>query len=100
MMDQQEVTRNLYKAEFNLPKNLHKLSGKTKLGAAGLKTLRGINGSLQWLVTNTRIDLAAKVSLSASETSNPTIGSLQRANKLIRQAQRDDTLPIHIHAIP
>ena len=97
---QREFTRNPHKAEFYIPKNLHKLSGKTKLGAAGLTTLRGINGSLQWLVTNTRIDLAAKVSLSASETSNPTIGSLQRANKLIRQAQRDDTLPIHIHAIP
>ena len=76
VMDQQEFTRNLYKAEFNLPKNLHKLNGKTKLGAAGLKTLRGINGSLPWPVTNTRIDLAAKVSLSASETSNPTVGSL------------------------
>ena len=25
-------------------------------------------------------------------------GSLQRANKLIRQAQRDDTLPLHIHS--
>ena len=99
-MDQQEFTRNLYKAEFNVPKNLHRLNGKTKLDAAGLKTLRGINGSLQWLVSNTRIDLAAKVSLSASETSDPTIGSLQRANKLIRQAQRDDALPIHIHAIP
>ena len=78
IMDQQEYTRNLYKAELNVPKNLHKLNGKDKLDAAGLKTLRGINGSLQWLVSNTRIDLAAKVSLSASETSNPTIGSLQR----------------------
>ena len=46
------------------------------------------------------MDLAARVSLSASETANPTIESLQKANKLIRQAQRDDTLPIHIHAIP
>ena len=71
-----------------------------KLDATGLKTLRGINGSLQWLVSNTRVDLAARVSLSASETANPTIESLQKANKLIRQAQRDDTLPIHIHAIP
>ncbi len=51
-------------------------------------------------MSNTRIDLAAKVSLSASDTANPTIASLQKANKLIRQAQRDDTLPIHIHAIP
>ena len=66
----------------------------------GIKSLRGINGSLQWLATNSRIDLAAKVSLSASETANPTIESLQTANKIIRQAQRDDALPIHIHAIP
>ena len=67
--------------------------------ASGINTLRGINGSLQWLVSNTRVDLAAKVSLSASEAANPTISSLQKANKLIRQAQRDDTLPIHIPAI-
>ena len=100
MMDQQEFSRNLYNAEFNLPKKLHRLNGKVKLDAKGLKTLRGINGSLQWLVTNTRIDLATNVSLSASETANPTIESLQKANKLIRQAQRDDSLPIHIHAIP
>ena len=99
-MDQQDFARKLYQAEFNLPKNLHKLNGKLKLDASGLKTLRGINGSLQWLVSNTRVDLAAKVSLSASETANPTIASLQKANKLIRQAQRDDALPIHIHASP
>ena len=99
-LDQQDFTRKLNQADFNVPRNLHRLNGKTKLDAAGLKTLRGINGSLQWLVSNTRVDLAAKVSLSASETANPTIESLQKANKLIRQAQRDDSLPIHIHAIP
>ena len=44
--------------------------------------------------------LSAKVSLSASETANPTIGSLHKANKIVQQAQRDDSLPIHIHAIP
>ena len=46
------------------------------------------------------MDLSAKVSLSASETANPTLGSLQGANNIVRQAQKDDTLPIHIHAIP
>ena len=99
-MDQQEFTAKLTTAELNLPKNLHKLNGKNKLDAAGLTTLRGINGSLQWLSTNSRVDLSAKVSLSASETANTTIGSLQKANKIIRQAQKDDSLPIHIHAIP
>merc|ERR1712155_261218 len=99
-MNQQEFTTKLSTAEHSLPKNLHRLNGKDKLDATGLTTLRGINGSLQWLATNTRVDLCAKVSLSASETSNPTISSLQKANKIIRQAQKDDALPIHIHAIP
>merc|ERR1712155_267601 len=99
-MNQQEFTTKLSTAEHNLPKNLHRLNGKDKLDATGLTTLRGINGSLQWLATNTRVDLCAKVSLSASETSNPTISSLQKANKIIRQAPKDDALLIHIHAIP
>ena len=98
-MDQQDFVRKLHQADFQVPKNLHKMNGKSKLDAHGLKALRGINGSLQWLVSNTRVDLAAKVSLSASETANPTIASLQRANKLIRQAQHHETLPVHIHAI-
>ena len=99
-MDQQEFTSKLSTAEFNLPKNLHKLNGENKLDATGLKTLRGMNGPLQWLATNSRVDLCANVSLSASETANPTIESLHKANKIIRQAQADDTLPIHIHVVP
>ena len=86
--------------DFNLPKGLHIINGKNKLNARGLKSLRGINGSLQWLSTNSRDDLAAKVPLSASETANPTIESLQQANKIVRQAHPDDPLPFHIHAIP
>ena len=77
-MDQQEFTRKLTTTEFNLPKNLYKINGNNKLDSTGMNSLRGINGSLQWLATNSRIDLAAKVSLSASETSNPTIESLQK----------------------
>ena len=79
---------------------LYKMNGKSKLDASGLKSFRGINGSLQWLCTNSRVDLSAKVSLSASDTAHPTISSLEKANKIVRQAQRADTLPIHIHAIP
>ena len=77
-IDQRELTRKLFNADFQVPKNLNRLNGRNKFDATGLKTLRGVNGSLQWLVSNTRVDLAAKVSLSASETSNPTVGSLQR----------------------
>ena len=59
-----------------------------------------MNGSLQWLVTNSRPDLSARVSLSASATSNPTYGDLQTANKLIRQAQRYKDIPLVIQHIP
>ena len=52
-MDQQDFTRKLYSADFHIPKSLHKMNGKNKLDANGLKTLRGINGSMQWLVSNT-----------------------------------------------
>ena len=90
-MDQQEFTRELSTAEFNLPKLLYKMNDKTKLDASGLTSLRGINGSLPWLCTNSRVDLSAKVSLWASEAAHPTISSLQTANNIVRQAQRDDT---------
>ena len=80
-MDHQDFVSKLSTTDFNLPRNLHILNGKNKVDAAGLKALRGMDGSLQWLATNSRVDRCAKVSLYASETSNPAIESLQKANK-------------------
>ena len=87
-MDQEEYTKSLNEANFDPPPNFNKQETSRRLDGKGLKCLRAINGSLQWLVTNSRPDLSARVSLSASATSNPTYGDLQSANKLIRQAQR------------
>ena len=98
-MDQEEYTKSLTEANFLLPSYLQKEQATRKLDGQGLKCLRAINGSLQWLVTNSRPDLSARVSLSASATSNPTYGDLQSANKLIRQAQRYKELPITIQRI-
>ena len=61
-MTQGKYTRSLTRANFSIPAGLHKIPEKQKLDAKGLKCLRGINGSMQWLVSNTRIDLAARVS--------------------------------------
>ena len=47
VMDQQEFTRKLSTAEFNLPKHLYKINCKTKLDAAGLK----IASWNEWLIT-------------------------------------------------
>ena len=98
-MDQEEYTKQLHKQE-HVPPNFNKTSPKTKLDKEGHKCLRGINGSLQWLVTNTRVDLSARVSFSASASASPTYADLSYANKLLRQAQRDCALPLIIHAIP
>ena len=87
-------------ADFNLPSDLKKQEAARRLDGTGLKFLREVNGSLHWLVTNSRPDLAARVSPSASATSNPTYGDLNTANKLVRQAQGYKELPIKIQSIP
>ena len=76
------------------------MNPKSTLDRRGEKTLRGINGALQWLVTNTRIEMAARVSFSSSVTSHPTVEELLYANKLVRQAIQDANTPVYIHSIP
>ena len=99
-LDQEEYTKSLTEANFELPPYMKTQSATKKVDGKGLKCLRAINGSLQWLVTNSRPGLSAKVSLSASATANPTYGDLQAANKMVRQAQRPKEVPILRQSIP
>ena len=46
-----------------------------------IKKLKGILGSLQWLVAQLRFDISFQVSSLQSET--PTVGTLLRANKCL-----------------
>ena len=73
-MDQQGFIRKRLAVGFNLPRNMYKPNGN-KLD---VNAPRGINGSLQWLSANSRVDFSAKVFLSASETAHPTISILQQ----------------------
>ena len=98
-MDMKEYTSKMAQADYELPKNLNRMDSKMKLSSYLVKSLRGINGALQWLTTNLRMDLAARVSLSASEIANPTIASLQTANKMIRQAQREENMTVTFQSI-
>ena len=100
MLNQHEVDQKLFTVDVHILSRLRNIDVKSKLGAAGLTTLRGVDSSLQWLVSDPQTELGGNISLSASCSSNPTIGSLQRANNRIRPVQRDDTLPINMHAIP
>ena len=74
--------------------------GSAKLGPRDLRHLRGANGALQWLVTNSRIDLAARVSISASAVSDPRAEHLSEAHKILRQAHRYSDVPMVIQSIP
>ena len=98
-MSMQEYTEKMAAADYDLPKNLSRIDGNTACSASQLKSLRGINGALQWLTTNLRLDLAAQVSISASEISSPKISSLQKANKIIRQAQGHLTMKLTFQSI-
>ena len=54
------------------------------LSSHGVKQLRSGNGALQWLVTNTRPDLAASCSLSQGNVQSAKIADHNEMNKLIR----------------
>ena len=52
-----------------------------------IKQLRGINGSLNWLASQSRPDLAAQTSLSQQAFPSPKIKHLRQANNVVRRAR-------------
>ena len=57
------------------------------LSEAQVKVLRAINGSLNWLSSQSRPDLAVQTSLSQQAFPNPKIRHLRDANNAIRRAK-------------
>ena len=94
----------LTQAEY-CTKQLHQVSiGKVDPETActpdQLTQLRGADGSLQWLATNTRLDLGAPVSIAQGNHSKPQVKHLQDSNKLIRTAYATSDTPLYIQPIP
>jgi len=65
-----------------------------------LTQLRGADGSLQWLATNSRMDIAAPVSIAQGNHSHPQVKHLHDSNKLIRSAYASADTPLYIQPIP
>ena len=61
--------------------------------------LRGINGSLNWLASQSRPDLAVQTSLSQQCFPNPTVKSLRDANNAVRRARQHKDLAIRFQSI-
>ena len=62
--------------------------------------LRAINGSLNWLSTQSRPDLSAQVSFSQQSFPHPTVSDALAANNAIRRARQHADLCIVYRSIP
>ena len=81
----------------NLPKGM---SPDRVLEPSQIRVLRAINGSLNWLTTQSRPDLAAQTSLSQQCFPNPRIGNLRQANNIVRRARQHSDLSLSFRPIP
>ena len=80
-------------ARKNNPKDAATDSEKTNL--------RGLLGALQWLHTQSRMDIAAEVGLLQSSSKNATVASLLEANRILRKARKNaENTAIKIRKIP
>ena len=75
------------------------LSSEKKLSEAQIKVLRGINGSLNWLASQSRPDLSVQTSLSQQCFPEPRIKNLRDANNAVRRARQHRDLPIVFQSI-
>ena len=59
-----------------------------------IKQLRGINGSLNWLASQSRPDFSAQTSLSQQAFPSPKIKHLRQANNVVRRARLHQDLTV------
>ena len=65
-----------------------------------IRVLRAINGSLNWISSQSRPDLAVQTSFSQQVFPHPCIKHLRDANNAIRRAKQHRDLKIQFRAIP
>ena len=75
-------------------------SPESPVNASELTSLRGLIGSLQYAVTHTRPDLAAKLGEIQSQMSGPTVQTMLDANKVLREAKEFQSVTVTFQSIP
>ena len=75
------------------------VSNDQPLNESQIKVLRAINGSLNWLASQSRPDLAVQTSLSQQAFPNPCIRNLRDANNAVRRARQHKQLSITFPSI-
>ena len=87
-------------AENIKPANIGRgVANQQPLTEAQVRVLRAINGSLNWLASQSRPDLAVQTSLSQQAFPNPCIRNLRDANNAVKRARQHKDLKIIFHAI-
>ena len=76
------------------------VTAEAKLTEQQVRVPRAINGSLNWISSQSRPDLSAQTSLSQQAFPNPKIHHLRNANNIIRRARQHRDLCITFKPIP
>ena len=88
-------------AESIKPANISRgVANHQPLTEAQVRVLRAINGSLNWLASQSRPDLAVQTSLSQQAFPNPCIRNLRDANNAVKRARQHKDLQIIFQSIP
>ena len=70
------------------------------LSDSQVRVLRAINGSLNWISSQSRPDVAIQTSLSQQAFPKPTIRNLRDVNNAVRRVKQHKDVKIHFRAIP
>ena len=97
VISQQEYSGKLQTTEISRERRREKHG---KLTEKEISKLRGITGSMNWLVGASRPDLAAANAILQQRTSKATVQELIDANKLIGEARDHSHVNITIRPIP
>lgn len=97
MAFQQEYVKNIQAIDIGRIRRQNPESVVTEME---LNKLRGLIGSLQYAVTHTRPDMAAKLGEVQIQIAKATVQTLMLANKVLREAQENSHVKICFRSIP
>eukprot|EP00435_Cladocopium_sp_Y103_P040825 s2199_g11.t1 len=97
MASQEEYVKKIPAIDIGRPR---RQTPESPVTDSELNKLRGVIGSLQYAVTHTRPDMAAKLGEVQVQVSNATVQTLLMANRVLREAQEQSQVKICFRSIP
>eukprot|EP00435_Cladocopium_sp_Y103_P010611 s801_g2.t1 len=95
-----EMSQKLFAEKIRPATIPRSASSEDPLSEAQVKVLRAINGSLNWISSQSRPDVAVQTSLSQQAFPHPKIKHLRDANNAVRRIKMHKDLSIRFEPIP